>query len=608
MRHLNNNGLSSFTLSSNNKKIKFIPKQTIPIECRKQNLINFLSFINYKKESNKEISYKENLKSLIFQISKNTLYHFEHNAKNNNKESINDNTKRSYEPIPSSLDLNDIIKYKYFLNQTTNEICFFILTKQQIYYGILINKNKEESNKSNLIFDISQNHNITIKDFFLPENNNDSTFLYILLSNNMIIQFNYAQKTQESNDLINQFLKNEKENLSSKKKNQEENEEIMNNLKIIEFEYYKDSKIAFAYLLYKNESYLSLLTFSQIKEEEEEIHYFSVYKNQYLILVLSRGKVILISLENYKILSIYKSNFGLITSISFSNDGNLLGLGAQDNNAYIIDLNNRNIISCLEGHGNYISKMIFELQEDNNKNNYLYSKDEQINVNLVRNKKNIFQKTNKEFILEKWGNSLKEQINDKKIKYRKMSTVKIPNNNSFKIYDIFTCGLDGKIGSYRIEYYENNCLENKSEIKSITQENNTDNISSKIMTNKNINNNNNQNTKKLYYLNKLIMLNPPENDEYDKSHFIFMNNIINEPIIDFFKNDLLFVIASKVNILGSEIKLIFFECEEKIENNSNESNSSYYKSRNSMNKTSNASIASDLEELNNLRVKIKIPK
>ena len=382
----------------------------------------------------------------------------------------------------------------------------------------------------------------------------------------------------------------------------------MNNLKIIEFEYYKDSKIAFAYLLYKNESYLSLLTFSQIKEEEEEIHYFSVYKNQYLILVLSRGKVILISLENYKILSIYKSNFGLITSISFSNDGNLLGLGAQDNNAYIIDLNNRNIISCLEGHGNYISKMIFELQEDNNKNNYLYSKDEQINVNLVRNKKNIFQKTNKEFILEKWGNSLKEQINDKKIKYRKMSTVKIPNNNSFKIYDIFTCGLDGKIGSYRIEYYENNCLENKSEIKSITQENNTDNILSKIMTNKNINNNNNQNTKKLYYLNKLIMLNPPENDEYDKSHFIFMNNIINEPIIDFFKNDLLFVIASKVNILGSEIKLIFFECEEKIENNSNESNSSYYKSRNSMNKTSNASIASDLEELNNLRVKIKIPK
>ena len=131
------------------------------------------------------------------------------------------------------------------------------------------------------------------------------------------------------------------------------------------------------------------------------------------------------------------------------------------------------------------------------------------------------------------------------------------------------------------------------------------------MKNKNINNNNNQNTKKLYYLNKLIMLNPPENDEYDKTHFIFMNNIINEPIIDFFKNDLLFVIASKVNILGSEIKLIFFQCEEKIENNSNESNSSdkkVEKSRKEMNKTSNASIASDLEELNNLSVKIKIPK
>jgi WD40 repeat protein len=376
---------------------------------------------------------------------------------------------------------------------------------------------------------------------------------------------------------------------------------MINNLKIIEFEYYKDYKIAFSYLLYKNESYLSLLTFSQINEKEEEIHYFSVYKNKYLILVLNRGKVILISLENYKILSIYKSNFGLITSISFSNDGNLLGLGAQDNNAYIIDLNNRNIISCLEGHSNYISKMIFELQEDNN-NKYLYSKDEQINVNLVRNKKNIFQKTNKEFILEKWGNSLKEQLNDKRMNYRKMSTVKITNHNSFKIYDIFTCGLDGKIGSYRIEYYENNCLENKSEIKSMAQENNTDNISSsKIMTNKNINNNNNNNpnTKKLYYLNKLIMLNPPENDEYDKTHFIFMNNIINEPIIDFFKNDLLFVIASKVNILGSEIKLIFFECEE---------SDSSLKSRIRMNKTSNASIASDLEELNNLSVKIKIPK
>ena len=634
MRNINNNSPSTFTLSSNNQHIKF----------------NSSRIINFQESDNEIIKkYKDdNLIPLIFILEQNKNLH--NKLKNRIEEEYN-KKRNNYDSSTSSSFKSNDFKIKFFIN-SKNDICFILINKQTIYFSIFqFNKNNE--NNSKLIFDISHINRIYIKNCFI-QNNNPDNFIYILLSNNMIIQIDYTKNCNENNNLIKKIFES-KINYKSHSKKSKGEEITIKNFILTEYEYHKN-KEKLSYFLYKFQNQTSniifCITFPNINENDE-ILFFSIYKNKYLVLALNRGIVRLISLETFKILSQYKSNFGEISSISFSFDGNLLGIGAQDNNGYIINLNSLNIISCLEGHENYISKMIFESQHLENNNIQFNSNDIMINrsnsINI--NKKTKFQKVDKDIILTYWKNTQNKDSNEKRNIYRKMSTMKNINQNPLdKIYDIYTCGLDGKIGSYRIEYFHNNNI-NENNYEHNISNNNEDEDGSVPTSRDNeeyIQNKNNIHhfSKKNYELKDFIYLNPPKNnDEYEKAHFDFMNPIINEPIIDFLKINLFSIIACKVNINGTEIKLILFDGENENENlnnnnfenknllnnkfnyknnkidynnnnNNNTNNNStrnfnnnlIFNKTNNNNETSISLIASQVDELNKTSVKPKEPK
>ena len=632
MRNINNNSPSTFTLSSNNQHIKF----------------NSSRIINFQESDNEIIKkYKDdNLIPLIFILEQNKNLH--NKLKNRIEEEYN-KKRNNYDSSTSSSFKSNDFKIKFFIN-SKNDICFILINKQTIYFSIFqFNKNNE--NNSKLIFDISHINRIYIKNCFI-QNNNPDNFIYILLSNNMIIQIDYTKNCNENNNLIKKIFES-KINYKSHSKKSKGEEITIKNFILTEYEYHKN-KEKLSYFLYKFQNQTSniifCITFPNINENDE-ILFFSIYKNKYLVLALNRGIVRLISLETFKILSQYKSNFGEISSISFSFDGNLLGIGAQDNNGYIINLNSLNIISCLEGHENYISKMIFESQHLENNNIQFNSNDIMINrsnsINI--NKKTKFQKVDKEKIIKHWKNTQKRDSNEKRNIYRKMSTMKNINQNPLdKIYDIYTCGLDGKIGSYRIEYFHNNNI-NENNYEHNISNNNEDEDGSVPTSRDNeeyIQNKNNIHhfSKKNYELKDFIYLNPPKNnDEYEKAHFDFMNPIINEPIIDFLKINLFSIIACKVNINGTEIKLILFDGENENLNNNNIENKNLFNNKfnyknnkidynnnnnnntnnnstrnfnsnlifnktNNNNETSISLIASQVDELNKTSVKPKEPK
>ena len=636
MRNINNNSPSTFTLSSNNQHIKF----------------NSSRIINFQESDNEIIKkYKDdNLIPLIFILEQNKNLH--NKLKNRIEEEYN-KKRNNYDSSTSSSFKSNDFKIKFFIN-SKNDICFILINKQTIYFSIFqFNKNNE--NNSKLIFDISHINRIYIKNCFI-QNNNPDNFIYILLSNNMIIQIDYTKNCNENNNLIKKIFES-KINYKSHSKKSKGEEITIKNFILTEYEYHKN-KEKLSYFLYKFQNQTSniifCITFPNINENDE-ILFFSIYKNKYLVLALNRGIVRLISLETFKILSQYKSNFGEISSISFSFDGNLLGIGAQDNNGYIINLNSLNIISCLEGHENYISKMIFELQDLENHNNQNLSNNMINRTNSINiNKKTKFQKVDKEKILTYWKNTHNKDPNEKRNVYRKMSTMKrIIQNPLDKIYDIYTCGLDGKIGSYRIEYINtNNINGNNNNGHNISNNNDVDDgcVPTSRDNEEYIQNKNNIHhfSKKNYELKDFIYLNPPKNnDEYEKAHFDFMNPIINEPIIDFLKINLFSIIACKVNINGTEIKLILFDGENENENlnnnnienknlfnnkfnyknnkidynnnnnnNNNTNNNStrnfnsnlIFNKTNNNNETSISLIASQVDELNKTSVKPKEPK
>ena len=590
MRNINNNSPSTFTLSSNNLHVKF----------------NSIRTINSHESNNETIikKYKENMDFLIFILDQNK--HLQ------NKLMKNIIAKEESNQIRNNIDTyksNNFI-FKFFLN-SKNEIYFIFINKQRIYVSNF-NIDKYDENNPKLIIDISQINRIYIKNYFIADNNPDN-FIYILLSNNMIIQIDYTKNKDENNNLIQKIF-DTKHSKSHSKKTKEEEEKLKDFI-LIEYDYQLNKGKQLSYLLYKFRNQTSNIKFCirfPNNNEDEEILFFSIYKDKYLVLALNGGKVRLISLETFKILSQYKSNFGQISSISFSLDGNLLGIGAQDNNGYIINLNSLNIISCLEGHENYISKMIFELQDLENHNNQNLSNNMINRTNSINiNKKTKFQKVDKEKIIKHWKNTQKRDSNEKRNIYRKMSTMKNINQNPLdKIYDIYTCGLDGKIGSYRIEYINtNNINGNNNNGHNISNNNDVDDgcVPTSRDNEEYIQNKNNIHhfSKKNYELTDFIYLNPPKNnDEYEKAHFDFMNPIINEPIIDFLKINLFSIIACKVNINGTEIKLILFEGKLENENLKNDSNKNEIKNHmnikfNNKNKINDNNITKKNDDNNN---------
>ena len=118
----------------------------------------------------------------------------------------------------------------------------------------------------------------------------------------------------------------------------------------------------------------------------------------------------------------------------------------------------------LEGHKNYVNKIIFNIHKQNENNNNNNNKNNNKNNNNfinglnIHRKKNIFKEEKKEKLLFDWFNhSL--QKNNKNLTpnklIRSMTSLKTDNNINIIYYDVFSFGLDGQIGSYRIEIEEN---------------------------------------------------------------------------------------------------------------------------------------------------------
>ena len=113
-----------------------------------------------------------------------------------------------------------------------------------------------------------------------------------------------------------------------------------------------------------------------------------------------------------------------------------------------------------------------------------------------------------------------------------MTSLKIDNNINIIYYDVFSFGLDGQIGSYRIEFEENK----NEKIDEIQKEDfYIDNNNINTHRNNLIleNNNNNINIKK-FKMKKSILIEDDNNNEIENIHFIYLNKVFNFPIIDFF--------------------------------------------------------------------------
>ena len=233
MRNINNNSPSTFTLSSNNQHIKFNSSRIINIQ-----------------ESDNEIikKYKDdNLIPLIFILEQNKNLH--NKLKNRIEEEYN-KKRNNYDSSTSSSFKSNDFKIKFFIN-SKNDICFILINKQTIYFSIFqFNKNNE--NNSKLIFDISHINRIYIKNCFI-QNNNPDNFIYILLSNNMIIQIDYTKNCNENNNLIKKIFES-KINYKSHSKKSKGEEITIKNFILTEYEYHKN-KEKLSYFLYNISKY-----------------------------------------------------------------------------------------------------------------------------------------------------------------------------------------------------------------------------------------------------------------------------------------------------------------------------------------------------------------
>jgi hypothetical protein len=184
-----------------------------------------------------------------------------------------------------------------------------------------------------------------------------------------------------------------------------------------------------------------------------------------------------------------KSNFGKITSIEYSNDGQLIGIACEDDNGYIVDAEFHDLLYCFEGHRNSITSFQIEewieenysdknydneeqnkMTQDNFHSNYNtskedYSKNDYTSTSFGYTRTSVASKAvNIEDFSKMMVNDSEVQFDFRQIKrLRTCQTVKEQDNkyydqnalddtSSSTIYDCYTAGLDGFLGTWRIEH------------------------------------------------------------------------------------------------------------------------------------------------------------
>jgi hypothetical protein len=321
----------------------------------------------------------------------------------------------------------------------------------------------------------------------LTKINFDTSSLLILFNNNNIIETKIRGIIENKNFKdFQKYLFNDK--FSSKnKKLQNESNDASYQYKNFSYSYFKDisgSAKRFIFSIGNN------------TQEINDVFYIN-QTNSYLG-ILSYGKKFLYLINNntFKLDLEIRSIYGEMRIILFEND--LIFISTEDNNLYIIDLIQMELVHILEGHFNVIVDLISIELNDQNSN-----KDSSL-INAIRNNtvlNNFRGKNNKQYDLN-WGPS--EKVYFKQITFdqdclgakslrhnanaiknyvppkREDSSKRMNNNNKIRNYKytLYTFGKDGKCFQWEI----NN---NKTTSNSKIQKNNNI-IQIKLCSNKTV--------------------------------------------------------------------------------------------------------------------------
>lgn len=346
-------------------------------------------------------------------------------------------------------------------------------------------------------------------------------------------------------------------------------------------------------------------------------------ENSHLSISFNNGRLATFHYESKSIIYEYKTNFGNIISLEYSADGRVLGLGTESDNVFILDAEMGSLVYCFEGHRNYVTSIHFEevineedqgihgplerqqtilegdylntlntIETNRNYGSNLYG------TNSVINKPPVNKEVNSEEFLRFFVNNQEDTNTPLDLKSLKRTRTQLKNNNldledelrASATYDVFTTGLDGYLGVWRIEHFYEDGHVNENNYTNLpyTREN-----------------------------SQVIKTDPPciltiQPHENIKVFYADMQKACKCPINKMLIYDNSLAIIGKRNANGSYCFLTFFhhvnKTEEKykdvininnINNNSNMVNSDDYKSRTPLNTTSSNHLKSDVNSLKN---------
>ena len=485
---------------------------------------------------------------------------------------------------------NEVIRSLKFMkilkNPEKQSFIYVLSTEREIYLNSLNLNKQHQQAPPKLILSIPEQ--ISIRNIYLPEYDNGNhvnNFIYVLLSNNYLLKIDFT-KESKGNVTILQLLSS-RENLRNNEKNNKKGEaNFYNNLEysITQIIYTKNKEKQLSHDIYMFTSSDSNIVNAYVFHNQSRgdlIKLITIYANVFLVLALNNGKILIINLllNPNQVIAIFKCNYGTCTSLSFSKDGNLLGVGTEDNNAYIIDIPSKKIIACLIGHHNYISNIIFELQNvpglkhrisTSSYNNYPGRND-----SIANTKEKIrFFKNDINSILKDWRKYSK--IDGKKMDLNRYASNSITtlNQNSVRIYDIYTSGLDGSIGSYRVESSDTmvtdfSQLVNQNGANVIDDEDQRNIPTDRGHTENKIGGegSNDYQEKEFDYCGCQSLRDDDLNLPYDIVNPIVMNKVYDEPITFFHKDNTYIVIIGKRDSYGRNVKINLLTKTEELKEN-----------------------------------------
>lgn len=204
----------------------------------------------------------------------------------------------------------------------------------------------------------------------------------------------------------------------------------------------------------------------------------------------------------------------------------------------------KKVLFCLEGHHNYVSDIVFSLQKTQEEiptKNKTFLKqisyDTIITVKTINNM-HLFSNTTKNEFLKCWEDYNNDNT-DKLTNKNRTESIMNQKDIRYQQYDIYTCGLDGFICSWKIEV--------------ISQLNQFDNNETEIVDEKN----KEDQTKKHNYKEK-ILLKPYEHIKNSPIYIEKINKQPSLPIVKMIKIDTVIGTISKRNVQSSNVTLNFY--------------------------------------------------